>query len=166
MSKEVYEDFSRQLMWFDNWDKVDALYELLPMPYTHDYKFLTDKEHWQLIIDGWTMSELNSHKGHLEKWVDILLRRKPIDHFKKNLPNQLTIYRGGYNFGLSWTTCKKKAEWFIWRKTQHNPLYNHKPKKTKEPLSVLQVKKKDIMFYYNGRKEKEVVIVPNGARIL
>jgi hypothetical protein len=160
MSKEVYEDLSEQLIHYDNWDVVDGLYELLPMPYTHDYTFLTDKEHWQLIIDCWSMAELNSQKGYVEKWEEILKRREPINHFKKHLPDQLTIYRGGYDWGLSWTTSKKKAEWFIRRKKLEHPLYNPKPKKTKEPLSVLRVKKKDIMFYDNARKEKEVVIVP------
>ena len=160
MSKEVYDDLSEELLRYDNWNKVDGLDELLPFNNFPDYDCLTDKEHWQLIIEGWSGAELNSHKDHLNKWVDILQRREPIDHFKRNLPEQLTIYRGGYDWGLSWTTSKKKAEWFIWRKTLHKPLYNPKPKKTKEPLSVLHVKKKDIMFYYNGRKEKEVVLIP------
>ena len=97
MSKEVYDDLSEELLRYDNWNKVDGLDELLPFNNSPDYDCLTDKEHWQLIIEGWSGAELNSHKDHLNKWVDILQRREPIDDFRRNLPEQLTIYRGGYD---------------------------------------------------------------------
>lgn len=67
-----------------------------------------------------------------------------------NIPNKIELFRGvSYNRntnGLSYTASLEKAEWFMNR-------WN-KPK----ALIRLEVDKKDILAYFNGRNEDEYVV--------
>jgi len=69
-----------------------------------------------------------------------------------NLPDEVTIYRGSvYEDGISWTLSKEKAEWFRDR-------FDEKDSKVFEKT----IQKKDIIAYFNGRDEQEIIFL-NGV---
>ena len=63
MSKSAFDELSQCILSYHDWLKVDGLWDLLP----NYQKFLTNKEHWHIIINVWSMAEHNS-----------------LDHNKKN----------------------------------------------------------------------------------
>ena len=105
MSKIAFYELSQCILSYHDWIKVDGLWDLLP----NYQKNLTDKEHWKIIIDTWSKSEHNSQIQNREKWIDILTMREPINFFKKNLNENIKIYRAGSQDGFSWTLKKETA---------------------------------------------------------
>ena len=156
MSKIAFYELSQCILSYHDWMKVDGLWDLLPN-YQNN---LTNKEHWQIIIETWSKSEHNSQVQNREKWIDILTMRNPIKHFKKNLNDNIKIYRAGSEDGLSWTIKKEIAIEFQQRYNNNiNPIYfslNHKT------INIIdkRVKYKDVKFYNNLRGEDEIVIIP------
>jgi len=156
MSKIAFYELSQCILSYHDWMKVDGLWDLLP----NYQKNLTNKEHWQIIIETWSKSEHNSQAQNREKWIDILTMRNPIKHFKKNLNDNIKIYRAGSEDGLSWTIKKETAIEFQQRYNNNiNPIYfslNHKT------INIIdkKVKYKDVKFYNNLRGEDEIVIIP------
>jgi len=79
------------------------------------------------------------------------------------MPDKISIHRGirhkGHNRrGMSWTRDKERASWFANR---------WKGQKGLQPVVLsTEVKKKDILAYFNGRGEEEVVIMPSKLRKL
>jgi hypothetical protein len=75
--------------------------------------------------------------------------------FFKNLPDEITIYRGyrkrKNKKGLSWTLSKERAEWFSRRFAR-----------TDSEAAVVKrvVKKSQVLAYFNGRKEDEILLKP------
>lgn len=59
--------------------------------------------------------------------------------------------------GLSWTIDQSKAEWFARRFAMLTHLGQPR-------LMEGIVKKKDVLAYFNGRKEKEIVVDPANVR--
>ena len=120
MSKVAFYELSQCILSYHDWMKVDRLWDLLP----NYQKNLTNKEHWQIIIETWSKSEHNSQVQNREKWIDILTMRNPIKHFKKNLNDNIKIYRAGSEDGLSWTIKKEIAIEFQQRYNNNiNPIY-------------------------------------------
>ena len=156
MSKIAFYELSQCILSYHDWMKVDGLWDLLP----NYQKNLTNKEHWQIVIDTWSKSEHNSQVQNREKWIDILIMRNPISHFKKNLNDNIKIYRAGSEDGFSWTLKKEIAIEFQQRYNNIvNPIYfslNHKN------VSIVdkKVKYEDVKFYNNLRGEDEIVIIP------
>ena len=78
------------------------------------------KEYWEVIANVWTDTE-NVYENHLA-WEQLLFLEFSDSHlmmdeedtkFFNELPNTITIYRGGIDDkGYSWTLDKDKAEWF------------------------------------------------------
>ena len=156
MSKISFYELSQCILSYHDWMKVDGLWDLLP----NYQKNLTDKEHWQIIIDTWSKSEHNSQIQNREKWIDILTMREPIKFFKKNLNENIKIYRAGSQDGFSWTLKKETALEFQQRYNNiYNPIYfsiNHKTVNIVDK----KVKYDDVKFYNNLRGEDEIVIIP------
>jgi hypothetical protein len=51
-------------------------------------------------------------------WIEVFDLEESVENFLKGLPDgEFEIYRGGYDWGLSWTLDKSVAEWFLERKT-------------------------------------------------
>ncbi len=156
MSKIAFYELSQCILSYHDWLKVDGLWDLLPN-YQNN---LTNKEHWQIIIETWSKSEHNSQVQNREKWIDILTMRNPIDNFKKNLKDNFKIYRAGSEDGFSWTLKKEIAIEFQQRYNNIvNPIYfslNHKN------VNIIdkKVKYEDVKFYNNLRGEDEIVIIP------
>jgi hypothetical protein len=71
------------------------------------------------------------------------------------LPERLTVYRGysidGCDYGYSWTLDRAKAEWFARR-------YASLPEADGVFIAELEVSKDEILAYFGGRKEAEVVV--------
>lgn len=70
----------------------------------------------------------------------------------EELPDRVKIYRGVTEYnqnmvkGLSWTLDRKVAEWFAHRFMSKGHVY------------AATILKKDILAYYDGRNEQEVVV--------
>ena len=156
MSKIAFYELSQCILSYHDWMKVDGLWDLLP----NYQKNLIDKEHWTIIIDTWSKSEHNSQIQNREKWIDILTMREPINFFKKNLNENIKIYRAGSRDGFSWTLNKEIALEFKQRYNNIvNPIYFSLDHKTVNIVDK-KVKYDDVKFYNNLRGEDEIVIIP------
>ena len=154
MSKDSYYELSQCILSYHDWMKVDGLWDLLP----NYQKFLTNIEHWNIIIDTWSKSEHNSEPHNRDKWKDILNMRSPIKYFKKNLDQKNRVYRAGSSNGFSWTLNKNKALEFQKRYNSFNPIYYRFSKKKIQLIEKI-VSYEEIKFYNNFRDEEEVVLI-------
>lgn len=112
---------------------------------------LTDKDVWELIESIWTLTE--RHYEEKEEW-DFLFRARPkTPSLTKTLPYEFTVYRAGDDKGYSWTLDPKTARWF-WKRN------NLKDSKAPNDIWTLKVRKEQVYFYTNERKEEEVVLDP------
>lgn len=131
----------QEAMWEGNWRKVVPL-----------------------VGDVWRDSENIRH--HLDDWQsiwsDVLwsghLRRTMTPYERRALramPASLTVYRGVSHAeavdGLSWTIDRAKGEWFARRNA-----YDGSP----ALLATGRVKKADVLAYFAGRNEREIVAFP------
>ena len=153
MSKSAFDELSQCILSYHDWLKVDGLWDLLP----NYQKFLTNKEHWHIIINVWSMAEHNSLDHNKEKWNEIFKLRKPIKYFKQNIKPIFYAYRAGSYDGYSWSLSKKIADEFKVRYSKNNPLYSmHKDQECKVHKKL--IKYEHVLFYNNTRGEKEIVI--------
>lgn len=149
-----------------DWHKVIFLYatpHLLDGFKKYHSRF-DDKSYWQILATIWTLQEQlwPNRKLFLKlfeaprdgrQWLMTVAERRKLE----NMPNQFPVYRGFIGTrgkGLSWTTDKKKAEWFAKRFAKVEGIGQPK-------LMEGIAKKKDVLAYFNGRKEKEIVIDPD-----
>ena len=153
MSKTTFDELSQCILSYHDWLKVDGLWNLLP----NYQKFLTNKEHWQIIINVWSRAEHNSLEHNKVKWDDIFKIRKPIKYFKKNIKPIFYAYRAGSYDGYSWSLSKKIADEFKVRYTSNNPFYSMNKNQECKVHKKL-IKYEQVLFYNNTRGEKEIVI--------
>ena len=80
----------------------------------------------------------------------------------QNLPQQVSIYRGmtieeniSGDFGISWSLSIETANFFAFEYTRN--IYTRNLPKT---VQHLEVDKKDIIAFFNERKEEEVIYLP------
>jgi hypothetical protein len=150
---------------------------------THEKPFrmqvLTEYEHrmsdavfWKTFADAWTDSEnlwqdaemidrmLSSPRPHREETMTLEERRA-----LETMPDTLTIYRGfsgkGTLRGWSWTTDREKGEWFARR-----PTGPQQPAPTDPTLVEATVRKSDVIAYFAGRNESEIVVDPRKVKIV
>ena len=118
---------------------------------------LSNEEYWTLLAHVWTDTE-NAWQ-YRERWVELYESKRPMRHALMDdeeskeydaLPDMVTIYRGcqkGINEdGLSWTLDKKKAQWFATRYQKDGIVLER------------TVPKSQIIAYYAGRGESEVIL--------
>lgn len=129
-------------------------------------KQLSDKEYWTILGAVYTQSEnLWQQK---RKLVRLLSADRPQRAFLMNgrernylakLPSTLTIHRG-YQYrnadSWSWTLDPKKAEWFARR----FEVLGGKP-----TVATGKAKKRDVIAYFSGRREKEIVVDPAVVKV-
>jgi hypothetical protein len=122
-----------------------------------------DVAFWDLFMDIWSDSE--NIFALKQIWFHLIrLKEKPSFDLVINeddrkvfneLPEELTIYRGTTEDededtdSLSWTIDKKQAEWFA------NRFNKDKPK-----VIERKIKKSEVLSFYNGRSENEIIIYP------
>lgn len=127
-------------------------------------KHFDNKTYWKILAAVWTQQEqlwrkrkvflnlLQSPRPERQCLMSAPERRK-LD----GLPNVIPVFRGFTGArgvkGMSWTLDQKKAEWFAKR---YAAIEHIGPPK----LAKAKAKKKDVLAYFNGRKEKEIVIDP------
>ena len=120
------------------------------------------EDYGDLVAALWIDSE-NIYQ-HRDAWVDVfrnamILGSLLMDEEDWNrfidLPETMTIYRGiqfqSQTEGLSWTLDRDKAIWFMnrWARKGTNP-----------QLLVGKLDKEDVIAYYGGRGESEIVCFP------
>lgn len=138
-----------------------------------DYEHhMTDRVFWKTFADAWMDSEnlwqdtrlirklMSSSRPHREETMTAKERRA-----LKGMPDTLTIYRGfsgkGTLRGWSWTTDREKGEWFARRPP--GPLH---PAPTDPTLVEATVRKSDVIAYFAGRNESEIVVDPRKVKIV
>jgi hypothetical protein len=141
--------------------RLDALQEIL-----NDADDLTPGEYWGLIRQVWTDSE-NIWQNY-DLWVEVWqsgmpfredVMQEPDQAAYKALPDIVPVWRGVSRedgaAGMSWSTDKTKAEWFAYRFSSMDG---------RLPFLVEgQVQKTDILAYFTGRGESEVVALPEAV---
>ena len=167
----LYEQRKEQagrLMENGDWYGYVFLHEL---PYHLDVfgkiaKRLSDKDYWIILGAVYTQSEnLWQQKRKLVRFLtadrpqrEFLMNGRERNYLAK-LPSTLTIHRG-YQYrnadGWSWTLDPKKARWFARR----FEVLGGKP-----TVATGMVKKRDVVAYFSGRREKEIVVDPNAVKV-
>lgn len=146
-------------------------YRLDALTYVLDEIGIPDKEKWPLLINVWTDSE--NINQNLNEWINAWtagLNDGNVCHLGMDkaevaalaaLPNRFTIYRGvGHEDaidGLSWTTDRKKAEWFAKRWSHAD---DHE-----SIVAIGKVDKADVLAHLRGRGESEIVVLPDNVKI-
>lgn len=129
---------------------------------------LNDKDYWKILSDAYTCSDNLFHL--IEDVKEAFIVDRPFREFLmdeedfkvyNSLPEKLIIYRGmtieeleSENFGVSWTLSKKTAEFFAYT-------YGRNFSTVDRPKTVhqLEVSKVEIIAYFGGRNEQEVIYI-------
>ena len=124
---------------------------------------LESQEYWNLVRTIWTDSE-NIHQC-FHDWLTIwdypddrhLVMNEAERAVLASLPDDIEIYRGVRHMecarGLSWSTDKARATWFARRWSGGQEAI----------LATGRVKKADVLAYFDGRNESEVVVNPDSV---
>lgn len=153
----------------------DAMLSLTERPFRLEvfYNLIADecepRKYWRLLGELYTDCE-NIHQnaniweellfgGYVKVLNKTFMGAQNAKLFKE-LPNEMTIYRGTqteYWQGFSWSLSKDKARWFAnrYERSSNHPM-----------LTTAKVNKEDILGYFDGRNEKEVVCHFNNAHVI
>jgi hypothetical protein len=135
--------------------RLDAFLEII--------KGAPDTDYWECLGGMWADTEFPSNA--VKVWLNLLTSKRSkremmmSDSDRKafaKLPNEIKIFRGyaGRKWkGISWTLDEEKAVWFAKR-------FHDVHGETPNVMSGV-CRKKDVIAYLNGRKEKEIVIDPD-----
>lgn len=129
---------------------------------------MSDEDYWEslgfVIVD---QEDCYRQRAYFSRLLVKTKRSKALRHLlmtpeeKESLaamPPLLPVYRGCQAFnkkGWSWTLAKDKAIWFSKRCYRGTPLV----------LSG-EVRKDDVLAYFTGRGESEILIAPNAVKVL
>jgi len=131
---------------------------------------MDNASYWHCLGMVWSMIE-TSHE-HAGIWLAHFKSKRPQREKLMNarerkrlkaLPDVLTIYRGcartKHADGISWTLSRRVAEFFVnySNSARRALLCQHKQSTTGIIVSG-QCYKRDVLAYFSGRKEKEIVI--------
>jgi hypothetical protein len=126
-----------------------------------------DPSYWLILGRIWTQQEQlwPNRKWFLQVFKSPRPKRdhlmSPEEHdVLEALPDMFQIYRGfigNRGEGLSWSLDRAKAEWFARRFSILTEL-------GQPQLMVGVIKKKDVLAYFDGREEKEIVVDPAKVR--
>lgn len=128
---------------------------------------LSDKGYWHALGFAYTCSDctdnysiedkrmfFTSNRFHREYLMNAQERR-----YFKSLPDVVTIYRGmtiieleSGEYGLSWSLSKKVAEYFAYKYVRYAKYLNEK-----KTVHSITVEKHQIIAYFSGRKEREII---------
>lgn len=132
--------------------RLNALLEHVPSD-------IPPSEYWPIVSSVWTDSE--NIWQNVDVWMDLwaapyhspelIMDEDEMAAFNA-LPELITVYRGtqkGLPLGLSWTTDRERAEWFANRFGRDDPV-----------VTEGTVNKGDVLAYFLGRGESEIVVLP------
>ena len=155
-----------------NWHSFIWLHE---RPYRLDAymevcKNMKSEEYWTVLKDIWIDAEFPGVNQKV--WLHLFMRKHP-DRRKLMTGKErrvlstypetdMDIFRGycgdEHQEGISWTTSYDQASWFAKRFAGDD--------KSREPLVAEAVcDKKNVIAYFNGRKENEILIDPKDITI-
>lgn len=154
-----------------DWESYIFLHE---RPYragalAHIMHRVSDSEYWLLVRHVWMDTENLWQWGTLKRRIlmakrpmrELLMNeaeRQMIDSLEEVAP---LIFRGyaspGRIHGWSWTFDRKKAEWFALR---------YSGVTTRPRVAIAEVYRRDIVAYFEGRREWEVVVDPQNIRVM
>lgn len=142
--------------------KLNKTYGLTFLKYAKEHLSTTDLS--QILADAWMRSENPNMDANVSK-RELVAMFKDADkaylmttdecQWLAQLDDSVTVYRGvtPYNAknvkALSWTTDKEKAEWFAHRFGENGTVYK------------AQINKQNILAFFTGRNESEIVLNPN-----
>lgn len=130
----------------------------------------SDEEYWDVIVSAWIDSE-NIYQNKYS-WKSLLTEQYANPHlmmdekekaFFDSLPEEITIFRGGMDDkGFSWTLDKDKAVWFANRWLMNGNLgdKSNVTKRHNTNLFEKTINKNDALAYLNGRRESEIIYIP------
>jgi hypothetical protein len=141
----------------------------------NNWDILPNKIYWTFVGESYTCSDLgHSDSKLIDEYLsdtrpakEHLMTEEEREYFN-NLPEELTIYRGctkkeinSGNFRCSWTLDKKVAEFFAFEYINRIFEDGGKPKdKSLYDIVEKTVNKKDLLCYFGGRDEAEVLYIP------
>jgi hypothetical protein len=137
-------DFSLFVFTHERPHRLSALQQVVP--------YMDEADFNKLLFDVYVDSENISQ--NLDEWVDLLEPLVGLDAWDstQDLPDELTIFRGGSKTGISWTLDLEKAKWFAQRMGQLRPVWQ------------TTVFKDEIVGFTNARSESEVILTPSVLR--
>lgn len=150
----------------DSSDNYRHLFQMISNPYKATFfklteEYLSDKDFSQSLASAWMLSEFPNGDTNVSiaDFVrffkrankDFLMTKSEICRIN-HLPDIVTVYRGLQRNsklkGMSWTLDLEVAKWFA-NRFGHNGL-----------VYQAMVQKKDILAYFDGRNEKEIIVDP------
>lgn len=156
--KEIKELATDILFRYSSTQRFDFFYELS--------RKMSPKVYWELL--GTTYTSSDNLFQYKEKVRECFAAKHPFKEYLMNdeerafieaLPDEVTIYRGmtikeleSGKYGISWTLDKKVAEFFT-----DTYLRNHATSKEAKTIKELQIKKTDIVAYFQDRQESEII---------
>ncbi len=135
---------------------------------------MSDEVYWKTIAHCYTSSNLGHSKNDIISYY--LNKNRPNKHFLMDederkflaeLPEEITIYRGcskkeinSKKIRYSWTLDKKVAEFFAYE--YKNLVLTKSFDKDKSDFDVIEktINKSEVIAYFNGRKESEIIYYP------
>jgi hypothetical protein len=106
---------------------------------------IPDKDFLPIVLEVYTDSE--NARCNFHAWEDLLEPLTGTDPWKSlaDLPDTMVVYRGGVKEGFSWTRNLEVAKYFSTRLGGNGDIW------------TATVAKSDIVGYYDGRNEDEVI---------
>lgn len=149
-------------------ENVYQIFMMVNKPYALTFlKFASEslsfEDFSKILNDAWVMSEnpncdANVSKDELVKFFKVADPEHLMTQEERKRLNELddtvTIYRGvtSYNadnvYALSWSLEYEKADWFAHRFNEDGTVYR------------ARIDKKNILAFFNGRSEAEVIVDP------
>ena len=130
---------------------------------------LNDKDYWRILADAYTGSDNLYHLNEEVKEAfledrserEYLMNKKELKVYN-SLPENVIIYRGmttkeleSGDFGVSWTLSRERADYFAFTYGR-----NFSTDGIPKVVHQLEVKKVEILAYFNERNEQEVIYIP------
>lgn len=155
-----YEEASKLLIMCSSFDRFQTFLKIKDE--------LNDKDYWRILAYVYTCSDnLYYLKEEVKEAFledrserEYLMNKNELKVYN-SLPENIIIYRGMTSmelecrdFGVSWTLSKERAEFFAF-KYGRNYATENKPK----VVHQLEVKKVEILAYFNERNEQEVIYI-------
>ncbi len=153
----------QRILWgpgVDSWNRFETFLELVPK--------LKGRSYWHALGIAYTDSDNLFHYSGLVKAAFLknklgreYLMNEEEQNYLKDLPNEITIYRGmteielqQKDFGISWTLKKEVAEFFAqkyWR--------NLSTDQYKKTVHKLTIDKSQVIAFFNDRDEFEIIYI-------
>jgi hypothetical protein len=162
--------FEDYLLAFDGHKRFAAFREI--------HERMPDADYWKCVALAWENIEVSLPDA--KTWLAFFESKRPLRESLMTqgerkalagLPDTLTVFRGyamhgghGGRDGLSWTLSEAVARRFAEYATggRRAALCGHKRDATRMIISG-QCRKRDVLAYFNGRKEREIVVRPENV---